>query len=151
MTTRHDFITLPEAHSYTLGNARVPLCCIEQPRVVDNATDSSDGGCGKGWQTCVDGLTAVDIQVSGGSIVDIRPASTSATDDAACLDVRESMLLPAFVDLHTHIGQFTASVGCDYFDMLPHGRPLSTGTCHTVPFSKAAHEPSGQCSCNSGR
>lgn len=102
--TRHDFVTLPDASTYMLGNARVPACCIERPRVVENATDHSNGLSAKEWQTCIDGVVTVDIEVSGARITDIRPAAAAAKGGAAYLDVRESMVLPAFVDLHTHIG-----------------------------------------------
>lgn len=101
---RHDFVTLPDALTYTLGNARVPACCIDLHREVQNATDSTNGVSSNDWQTCIDGVVSVDIEVSSAHIAAIRPARAAAKGDPAYLDVRESMVLPAFVDLHTHIG-----------------------------------------------
>ena len=100
---RHDFIHLPDESAYTLGNARVPACCIEQHKIAANATDSSSGGS-KAWQACVDGLVAVDLSVDGDRIAAIRPAGAARAGSDAYLDVRESIVMPAFVDLHTHIG-----------------------------------------------
>ena len=102
--TRHDFVALPDASTYTLGNARVPVCCIDLHRDVHNATDSSNGISTDDWQTCIDGVVTVDIEVSGAHIAAIRPARAASRGDPAYLDVHDSMVLPAFVDLHTHIG-----------------------------------------------
>jgi imidazolonepropionase-like amidohydrolase len=103
--TRHDFVALPDAPAYTLGNARVPACCIDLRRSVQNATDSSGGLTSQEWQPCLDGVVTVDIEVSGPRIAAIRPArAAAAKGNEAYLDVQESMVLPAFVDLHTHIG-----------------------------------------------
>lgn len=97
-------MALPDAATYTLGNARVPACCIDLHREVQNATDSTNGMTADEWQTCIDGVVTVDIEVSGAHIAAIRPARAAVKGDPAYLDVRESMVLPAFVDLHTHIG-----------------------------------------------
>lgn len=101
---RHDFIRLPDAQTYILGNARVPACCVEQQQVAADTSNSS-AVSGKGWQTCVDGLLAVDVEVSGDKITAIRPAAGALSEASPYLDVRESMVFPAFVDLHTHIGE----------------------------------------------
>ena len=90
---RHEFIALPDVETYTLRNVRVPACCIQRP-----STESSQSIKG-----CVDGLVAVDVVVSGDRIAAIQPAHGAAVGEAS-LDLRESMLLPAFVDMHTHIG-----------------------------------------------
>jgi hypothetical protein len=103
--TRHDFVALPDASTYTLGNARVPACCIDLHRDVQNATESSNGINTAEWQTCIDGVVTVDVEVSGAHIAAIRPAGAASKGDASYLDVRDSMVLPAFVDLHTHIGR----------------------------------------------
>lgn len=117
---RHDFLALPDACAYTLHSVHVPLCCIEPSRLDGPADESSSetdlkscsglNGVGGGaqWDADVDGLVMADISVQAGRLARIRPsgkpAAATATASEISLDVGRSMLLPTFVDLHTHIG-----------------------------------------------
>ena len=74
-------ITLPAAGSYTLRNASVPAS------VMDDAASGA--------------LRTVDIAVTGGAVSAITPASSSPT--AGGIDLDGGIVLPAFVDLHTHL------------------------------------------------
>lgn len=97
----------PDEATYTLRSAHVPVCCLERLRPEDL----------EGLQPCVDGLALVDITVNGSKILSITPAGAAARDElpnghAAAhqalpvphVDLRGKMVLPTFVDLHTHIG-----------------------------------------------
>ncbi|KAL6782606.1 hypothetical protein ACKKBG_A07455 [Auxenochlorella protothecoides x Auxenochlorella symbiontica] len=96
----------PDEATYTLRSAHVPVCCLERLRPEDL----------EGLQPCVDGLALVDITVNGSKILSITPAGGAARDQlpnghAAAhqalpvphVDLRGKMVLPTFVDLHTHI------------------------------------------------
>ena len=116
--SRHDFVTLPSGGAYTLRRARIPLCCIEPSRLEGDARDSTvalsskqnaaaaaASQPGDSWDPDVDGLVVADVSVEAGSFARIRPAQQSAALDLEdSLDMGHSMLLPTFVDMHTHIG-----------------------------------------------
>ena len=73
--------------SYWIANARVPAVLLDTP--------------GDGGQPDSDGLVTRDLRIHEGNINAIEtPASRS---DAATHDQRDGMVLPCFVDMHTHI------------------------------------------------
>jgi len=89
-------VSLPRRRHYVLANARVPLGCLEG---VDHGA----------FDACVDRLAAVDIEVKDGKITAIAPAGAlsvarSLLGSPMRLDLHGKMVLPTFVDLHTHIG-----------------------------------------------
>ena len=69
--------------SYRLARARVPACLAEAPLVADG-----------------DGLALADISVADGKIVGLDRAEELAAD---AIDLAGRIVLPAFVDCHTHI------------------------------------------------
>jgi cytosine deaminase len=76
-------IALPGSGAFRLTRATVPACLLA-PEVPADA----------------EGLALVDIAVAGGRITQIA-ASRAAVPDA--IDLKRRMLLPGFVDCHTHI------------------------------------------------
>jgi cytosine deaminase len=74
---------IPQGGSYRLARARVPTCVVDAPPIGDS-----------------DGLALVDISVADGRIAAIAPAGAPTT---GAIDLAGRMLLPAFVDCHTHI------------------------------------------------
>jgi cytosine deaminase len=98
-----DAAAVPPSRRYVLRRARVPLACLEG---VDLAALEPD----------VDRLALVDIEVRDGLIHSITPAAAAAPPAGgaraalarlagapAAADLRGRMVLPTFVDLHTHI------------------------------------------------
>jgi cytosine/creatinine deaminase len=84
----HDFITIPSADRYRITNARIP---------VDLAPELGKVGDAHRFAAC-------DILVESGRIAELSPAggSTSATNEPA-INLRDGIVLPRFVDIHTHI------------------------------------------------
>jgi cytosine deaminase len=76
-------VSIPADGAYRLARARVPVCLADAPLKGD-----------------ADGLTLVDISVADGRIAAIAPAGAPTT---GAIDLAGRMLLPAFVDCHTHI------------------------------------------------
>jgi cytosine deaminase len=76
--------SVPIAGSYRLKNATVPACLI----------------AGQRHEADADGLARVDIRIAEGRIAGIAPAARQATED---VELAGRMLLPAFVDCHTHL------------------------------------------------
>lgn len=73
--------TIPAGGTFVLANASVPRAVMDTP------------GSGE--------LTCLDIHVTEGVISAIRPGSAEPAPDH--LDLRGGIVLPAFVDLHTHL------------------------------------------------
>lgn len=98
---QHRVVTLPDTSgAYCLRRARVPVCCL------------SGVDC-QGWDVCVDGLALVDLTVREGRIQGIAASGSAVMNGHAQeqdrsllpeLDLAGKMVLPTFVDLHTHIG-----------------------------------------------
>ncbi len=55
------------------------------------------------WPLDRDGLTIVDILVDGGRIGEVAPAGVRDFGETARLDLSGRMILPLFVDAHTHL------------------------------------------------
>lgn len=100
-------VSLPDTSgAYCLRRARVPVCCL------------SGVDC-RGWDVCVDGLALVDLTVRDGRIQGIAASGNAGMNGHAQendrallpeLDLAGKMVLPTFVDLHTHIG--APCMGC---------------------------------------
>ena len=89
---RH-FIEVPDTGHLFLANAHVPICCIPSDVPFVSPT--------------IDSLALVDIEIVAGCVTGIHAARGSAAyanQDAGIVDLRRGMVLPTFVDLHTHIG-----------------------------------------------
>lgn len=91
-------VTLPKRKHYVLSNATVPVGCLKGVDI-----DKLD--------ICVDRLSQVDIEVLDGKIVAITPARESRPGHSPLppglhrIQLHAKMILPTFVDLHTHIGK----------------------------------------------
>jgi cytosine/creatinine deaminase len=82
------FAAVPDVPAFRLVNARAPLC------VVEGAVLAGDR----------DGLTRIDLTISGGKIASILPAGLDTLDgDLPALDLKGGIVLPRFVDVHTHL------------------------------------------------
>ena len=82
------FIEISDQNLYRLRNATVPVC------LVDNLP--------AGVVADADGLSRVDLEITGDRISSIAAAETGP-GTAMDIDVDGSMVWPCFVDLHTHI------------------------------------------------
>ncbi|KAL0054399.1 hypothetical protein WJX82_008385 [Trebouxia sp. C0006] len=82
-----------KAHTHLrILNASVPVCCIPKDSSLPSPT--------------IDSLALVDINIVEGKVVGIHAARGSAAYanyDVGIVDLRHGMVLPTFVDLHTHI------------------------------------------------
>jgi cytosine deaminase len=82
------FVAVPAANAYRIANARAPIDLA--PGLTDRAAD--------------DRFAACDIIVDGGRIAGVGAASTlPATADLPVIDLRGGIVLPRFIDVHTHI------------------------------------------------
>lgn len=102
------FITLPDANQYTLLGARIPSACCRGLGETPIHT----------FRCCEDGLLDADIEVRDGLIFSITPASdvrVSGSKNDSVLDLRGSIVLPTFADLHTHIGTRNSNGIYPYF------------------------------------
>ena len=78
--------TLPDSGRYVLGNARVPVALAPALQGQQDA----------------DGLALADIAIANGKITGIA-ARADRPEPPRTLDLAGRMVLPAFVDCHTHI------------------------------------------------
>ncbi len=82
------FATLPDAPAFRLANARVPLCLTDAHGVAGDR----------------DGLALVDLEIADGRIASVLPAGTAGLDAGPpALDLKGGILLPRFVECHTHL------------------------------------------------
>jgi cytosine deaminase len=79
--------TLPNASCYALRQARVPGRMLPEPLPPLD----------------FDGFAIVDILVDEGAIAKIVPTGVDAFGDAAEVDMAGRIVLPLFVDVHTHL------------------------------------------------
>lgn len=85
---------IPNASHLLLANATVPVSCL--PVVGESE-----------YTRTIDSLTLIDIHMVDGIVTQIAAANNSQRPDSpqwALVDLRRGMVLPTFVDLHTHIG-----------------------------------------------
>jgi cytosine/creatinine deaminase len=76
---------IPQADAYLLLNAHVPAA------LTDSQLSSANG------------LIACDLQVVDGHVVALTSCGTNRPADLPTLDLRNGLVLPRFVDLHTHL------------------------------------------------
>ena len=78
--------------SYWLQGARLPLACLDPAVELGRASLAT----AEPW-------VQAHLQIGDGMIRAILPASQSIADDQLVWDLRQGMVWPAFVDLHTHL------------------------------------------------
>ena len=78
-------VRIPETGDYRLARARIPVSLAEA----------------RGIEGDRDGLALVDLAINGGRIESI--SSSSGRAEPGAIDLAGRMVLPAFVDCHTHI------------------------------------------------
>ena len=92
----HSFVEIPDCDRVWLLNARIPLTLLNDPT---------------GWvpisrlsQTLIqEDLVAVDLEIQGGSVAQLVPAGTAIVTDSPTVDLRQGMVWPCFIDMHTHL------------------------------------------------
>lgn len=87
----------PHSNHYWLRNARVPASLVvrqKQGRHKDWSTPESSSD---------DQLLTVDLEIVDGAIASIATAGMLSEYNHPSLDLRQGMVLPCFVDLHTHL------------------------------------------------
>jgi cytosine deaminase len=81
----NEFMSLPEADRFALTNVTLPAICVE------------------GFDAPVhQGLIPADLVIADGKVEAILAAST-APADLPYADLRDGMVFPCFVDMHTHL------------------------------------------------
>ena len=88
------FTDVKHQHVLRVENAYVPACCL--PHDISLAA------------TTIDSLVLVDIDIADGFVTGIcaaRGAPAYPNRDGGIVNLRHGMVLPTFVDLHTHIGE----------------------------------------------
>ena len=83
---RHS-ISLPDAGAYTLSNIRLHRSHLPAP---------------EGFAFDTEGFASAALDITDGSIAEIRPAN-SVAEGSAIVDCRGGIAFPSFVDCHTHI------------------------------------------------
>ena len=78
---------IPSLQTYWLTNVHVPQCLIKSDNLM--ATTS-------------EGLCLVDVNIEAGQIKQIIPAGEGINDDTT-IDLNKKIILPCFVDVHTHL------------------------------------------------
>lgn len=80
------WLKVPPGGRFRLANATVPASVVRGAVLPDAGPD---------------GLVCLDIDIAHGKIADITPAGVAEGPDA--VDLGRAMVLPAFVDAHTHL------------------------------------------------
>ncbi len=88
----------PNSNHYWLRNARVPAALVLRQKQ----------GRHKDWSAIetgndTDQLLAVDLEIVDGAIASIATAGTLKVYHHPSIDLRQGMVFPCFVDLHTHL------------------------------------------------
>ena len=81
-------IDIPGAADFTLRNATVPTCLVDD-LPADVSSDDDE-------------LARLDIDIADGRIISLRPARGGEPAPGG-VDLDSSMVWPCFVDVHTHI------------------------------------------------
>ena len=84
----HDFIAVPPADRYRIINARVPIDLAPE---LEKLADAHR-------------FAACELLVESGRVAALNPTGGSTSvADAPTVDLRDGIVLPRFVDIHTHI------------------------------------------------
>ena len=83
----HNFVTVPLADRCRIANARVPVDLA--PELTAHANSDRIASC--------------DILIEAGRIAALAAPGSGSTKDLPVVDLRDGIVLPRFVDVHTHI------------------------------------------------
>jgi cytosine/creatinine deaminase len=89
---------LPSTSHYLLKNARVPLSLLEIKSIAQSASILAT--------TAENNFCAVDLEIAAGAIAQIIPAGQEhlfLIADIPIVDLCGGLVLPCFVDMHTHL------------------------------------------------
>ncbi|RZM79322.1 cytosine deaminase [Leptolyngbya iicbica] len=87
---------LPSAHDFWLRNVRIPHCFLDETVNHRSVIESLAAA------PFLEDLVAADLQIQSGQIAAISPVGT-ASPESPSVDLARSLVLPCFVDLHTHL------------------------------------------------
>jgi len=90
------FVTPPQTRSFWLVNARLPLALLDQTVAHRDPVPMLASF------PFLENLVAADVEIRAGHIAAIAPVGT-APADAPSVDLAKGLILPCFVDLHTHL------------------------------------------------
>ena len=90
------FISIPDVTHYWLINGRVPLCFLAEdlglaPISALQAFPHQEE------------LVAVDLEVRGGAIARITPTGQTDLNEQPVINLKQGLIWPCFVDMHTHL------------------------------------------------
>ncbi|MBD2260029.1 cytosine deaminase [Pseudanabaena sp. FACHB-2040] len=91
------FASVPDTAHYWLANARIPLALLTR----DGAPSDPIPWLAAAPQS--EDLVAVNIEIKGGAIATLTPASLHVPEGAAACDLHQGLVWPCFVDIHTHL------------------------------------------------
>lgn len=94
--TAPQFASIPNQGHYWLTNTRIPLSLLDSSVTVREPIP---------WLAASpqsEELIAADIEIQGGKIAAIAPVG-SASEDVPTVDLRQGLVWPCFVDIHTHL------------------------------------------------
>jgi cytosine/creatinine deaminase len=83
---------IPETDSYYLQNARIPSCLVESI-ALDPKTQTKEG------------LSSIDLIIRDGKIdrIYVDRDSNNITESIPIVDLQNKIILPCFIDIHTHL------------------------------------------------
>ncbi len=90
---------LPSKSNYLLKNARVPTSLLEMKSIAPSASTLATTGT-------EDNFCVVDLEIAAGAIAQIIPAGQEdlfPIVDRPIVDLCNGLILPCFVDMHTHL------------------------------------------------
>lgn len=79
---------IPSVDHYWLKNAHIPACLIEGQAITPQTREE---------------LCLVDLEINGDKILQILPAQKRDTGYTPTIDLKQRIVFPCFVDLHTHL------------------------------------------------
>ncbi len=87
---RFSDIVWPDAASYWIGNARVPLCLLSEPHAyVPHDRE--------------EGIALVDVLIENGRLARIVPAGAAGSDHGPRVNLRGRQMWPMLIDVHAHL------------------------------------------------
>lgn len=90
---------IPDAPHFWLQNARLLLPLVQQPDAALAASLIPALSAAPAQEE----ITAVDIEIRQGAIASLVPAGTSHPGDVPTVDLKQGLVWPCFVDMHTHL------------------------------------------------